>query len=237
MMGRDAAASSNEQTLNARSRRRDLFEVVLIYGLILVVLWTPAPWQLGLWVVAAAAFLAIISIRFDGLKPMGLCSANFFHSFWAVGAALAMAAVAVLTASRLHTLHVPVNSLAFAKHVCSYALWACLQQLVLQCFFLSRLLRLLPDARVAAGAAAVLFAFAHLPSPILTIVTLIWGLAACLFFLRYRNLYPLAIAHAILGTALAVTIPGPLDHNMEVGIGYITYVEKSPVDASRLAQP
>ena len=72
-------------------------------------------------------------------------------------------------------------------------------------------------------AAACLFSAAHLPNPLLTPVTLLWGFAACLLFLRYRNLYPLALAHAILGIAIAITIPGPVDHNMRVGLGYLTY--------------
>jgi membrane protease YdiL (CAAX protease family) len=96
--------------------------------------------------------------------------------------------------------------------------------------------RLLPSARSAALAAAVLFALAHLPNPILTSVTLFWGFAACLLFLRYRNLYPLALAHAILGIAIAITVPGPVDHNMRVGLGYLTYghERRPPVD---LPQP
>jgi hypothetical protein len=71
--------------------------------------------------------------------------------------------------------------------------------------------------------AAGLFAFAHLPNPILTPLTLIWGLAACLLFLRYRNVYTLAIVHAVFGICIAVTVPGPVDHNMRVGLGYLTY--------------
>jgi hypothetical protein len=70
---------------------------------------------------------------------------------------------------------------------------------------------------------AVIFALAHLPNPILTPVTLLWGLAACLLFLRYRNLYPLAMAHAIFGICIAITIPGPVSHNMRVGLGYLRY--------------
>jgi len=46
---------------------------------------------------------------------------------------------------------------------------------------------------------------------------------ACLLFLRYRNLYPLAMAHAILGITIAITIPGAVDHNMRVGLGYLHY--------------
>jgi membrane protease YdiL (CAAX protease family) len=67
---------------------------------------------------------------------------------------------------------------------------------------------------------------AHLPNPVLTVITLVCGLASCLFFLRYRNLWPLAVAHAILGIAIAITIPSSIDHNMRVGISYLTWVEQ-----------
>ena len=98
-----------------------------------------------------------------------------------------------------------------------------MQQLLLQGFFLPRFLGLIKNQVYAALLAAVLFALAHLPNPILTPVTLVWGLAACLLFLRYRNLYPLAMAHAIFGITIAITIPGPVDHNMRVGLGYLKY--------------
>ena len=68
-----------------------------------------------------------------------------------------------------------------------------------------------------------LFVIAHLPNPILTVLTLFWGSASCRLFLRYRSLYTLAMAHAILGISIAITIPGPVDHNMRVGLGYLTY--------------
>ena len=89
--------------------------------------------------------------------------------------------------------------------------------------FLPRCLALLNGKVSAALLAGVLFSLAHLPNPILTPITLFWGFAACLLFLHYRNLYPLAIAHAILGVTIAITIPGPVDHNMRVGLGYLTY--------------
>ena len=71
--------------------------------------------------------------------------------------------------------------------------------------------------------AASLFAAAHLPSPILTVLTLVWGSAACLLFLKYRNLYTLGIVHAILGVTVAVSLPAPVIRNMRVGLGYVTY--------------
>lgn len=206
-----------------RSRRRDITEIAIGYGLILMVIWTPRPWQQMLWWVAVIAIAAIIGLSFDGLRAMGLRTGNFIRSFWVVGAALAISAVAVLIAARLHTLRQPENTRLLLEAYWLYAIWSGVQQFLLQCFFLSRLQRLLPSPRQAAFAAAGLFAVAHLPNPILSVLTIVWGTLACLIFLRYRNLYPLAIAHAILGITIAVSVPGHVDHNMRVGLGYLKY--------------
>ncbi len=218
--------------MTVRSRQRDLFEIAVVYGMVLLVFWTPSPWQELLWGIAAACILAITWYSFDGLESMGLGASNFFRSSWSVIAALGVAGLAVLLAGRLHTLHTPSSLNSFLQSYFPYVIWAAIQQLVLQCFFLSRLRRLFSSEIAAAAAAAVLFAVAHFPSPILTAVTLIFGVVSCLLFLRYRNLYPLAIAHAILGISVAVTVPGPLDHNMLVGLSYLTYADHSNVTAT-----
>jgi membrane protease YdiL (CAAX protease family) len=224
-----------KNSLAARGRRRAFLEITVAYGLILLVLWTPRPWQRLLWWVAAAAVAAIVCLSFDGWKAMGLRRENFLRSLWIVGAALLASAAAVAVAARLGTLRLPGGPMLFIRTYAGYAIWAFGQQFLLQCFFLSRLLRLLPNARLAAVAAAILFAAAHLPSPILAPVTLLWGLASCLLFLRYRNLYPLALAHTILGITVAITVPGPVVHNMRVGLGYLTYARTHKTAQS--AQP
>jgi len=231
------ALDGEKRSPATRSKRRDILELAIPYVLILLVCWTPRPLQRALWLVAAAFIVGITCVSFDGLQAMGLRRANFFRSLWVVGAALVVAAVAVIVAVRLHTLHVPRNPILFIETYWAYALWAAVQQFLLQCFFLSRLLRLLPNAKSAAFAAALIFSVAHLPSPILTSVTLVWGFAACLLFLRYRNLYPLAMAHAIVGISIAITVPGPVDHNMRVGLGYLTYKQRTPPSQDRTLHP
>ena len=230
-------AAENRSYIRSRSRRRDLFELGGIYALILIVIWTPRPWQALLWVIASVSIIYIAYLSFEGLRSMGLCTANLVRSLWAVAFAMAVALIAVLLASKLHTLHMPGTPLAFLRHYGLYVVWAAVQQIILQWFFLSRSLRLLPDATSAAALTAGLFAVAHLPNPILTLITLVFGLASCLFFLHYRNLVPLAIAHAILGICIGITIPGAVDHNMRVGISYLTYVEKAPLAKTVLAKP
>ncbi len=220
-----------------RTRRRDLLELSGIYALILVVIWTPRPWQAALWVVAAATIIYLAWLSFEGLRPMGLCTANLVRSLWAVALAMAVAGIAVVLAVRMHTLHMPETVWLFLRKYGLYVIWAAVQQIILQWFFLSRVRRLLPDAMSAAACTAGLFAIAHLPNPVLTLITLFFGLASCLFFLHYRNLVPLAIAHAILGISIGITVPAAIDHNMRVGIGYLTYMERQPIAKTLLAKP
>jgi hypothetical protein len=203
--------------------RRDLIELCIGYAWILLVIWTSRPLQRPLYYIAIAVLLGIFSISFEGWAVMGLRTANLLRSLWIVGVALLMAGVAVFLAIQFHTLHVPDGPVRFLKTYWGYAVWSFVQQVLLLDFFLSRFLCLLPGKKSAVIATAGIFALAHVPNPILTPLTLLWGIAACLLFLRYRNLYPLAIAHAIFGICLAITVPGPVSHNMRVGLGYLQY--------------
>lgn len=207
----------------AGRKRRDLVELCLGYGLIVVVIWTPRPLQTVLYFITIAVLVAMFWRSFEGWAAMGLRAANFLRSLWIVGVASLLAAAAVLFAIRLNTLHVPDGPVLFLKTYWGYAVWSFVQQILLLDFFLSRFLRLLPGKISAVLATAGIFALAHLPNPVLTPLTLLWGVAACLLFLRYRNLYPLAIAHAIFGICIAITIPGPVSHHMRVGLGYLQY--------------
>jgi membrane protease YdiL (CAAX protease family) len=223
LVGEGAGFESPVREAKKRGKRRDWIEIAVGYGLIMAVIWTPRPWQRFLWVAAAAAIVAMMWAGFDGWKAMGFRTANFWRSLWIVGAALMLAGAAILVAARMRTLNLPGGPVAFVLTYCAYAIWTGVQQFLLQGFFLLRFLRVVPKPWIAALAAALLFATAHLPNPVLTPITLIWGSAACLLFLRYRNLYPLMMAHAILGITVAMTVPGPVVHNMRVGLGYLTY--------------
>jgi hypothetical protein len=232
-----AATSSPtlDQPAAKRGLQRDWIEIAAAYALIMSVIWTGRPLQRFLWVVAAAGVVLIVWRSFDGWKAMGFTTANFWRALWIVGAAIAVAGITIAVAARLRTLHPPPGGpIAFIATYIAYAIWSGVQQFLLQGFFLMRLLRVIRSATVAALAAAALFGAAHLPNPILTPITLIWGFAACLLFLHYRNIYPLMIAHAILGITVAITIPGPVDHNMRVGLSYLTY---NPHRHSRHFQP
>lgn len=198
-------------------------ELSACYALILIVIWTPRPLQRLLYCVTAVFLIAILVMTFESWDSMGLRIRNLRQSLWIAGAALLVAACAMAIAARMHTLNVPDGALAFLHRYLGYAVWAVFQQILLQTLFLRRLLRITNKPGFAALSAALLFSLAHLPNPILTPITFVWGLAACVLFLRYRNLYPLAFSHAVFGIVLAMTVPGSLTHNMRVGWGYVTY--------------
>ena len=204
----------------ALTRRRAILELALAYTLILLVIWTPRPCQRIVYIAAVIAVAAILVFSFRSARALGIRRTNLARSSWIAIIALALAAALVLAAAHLHTLH---NTSHFIARYWGYALWAFVQQIILQDIFLRRLQLLLPSPRVAALAAAVLFASAHLPNPILVPLTLLWGFISCLLFLYYRNIIPLAIAHAVIGITLAITIPSPVIHNMRVGLGYLRY--------------
>jgi membrane protease YdiL (CAAX protease family) len=219
----NTAASS---VRNRPSRRnRDLLEFCTAYGLIALAVWTPRPWQQWLSLAALLWVLLTTWLSFDGWRAMGFRVVGFWRSTWVIGVALGLVAAGVAAAARLQTLHAPESPALFLSRYWSYTIWAFLQEFLLLNFFLLRLLRLLPNRIGAAMVATALFALVHLPNPVLTPLTLIWGYAACLIFLRYRNLYIPAVVHALFGICIAVTIPGPVDHNMRVGLGYLTYRE------------
>ena len=219
------------------SRNRNIVwgvgELLIGYCLILAVIWTPRPLQHWLYYIALGWFIISIALSFEGWKAMGCSVVGFWRSSWIVGLAVIMTAIATFFASTLHTLHHPGGPTDWLKAFAGYTIWALTQQLLLQGYFLARLLRIVPNANLAAILAASVFALAHLPNPILTPLTLIWGLTACLVFVRSRNVYPLAIAHAIFGVCVAVTIPASLLHNMRVGLGYIEY-HPQPIHLSQV---
>jgi membrane protease YdiL (CAAX protease family) len=207
------------------SRLRDLLELISAYGLILAVIWTPMPAQRLLYWLAIIAVIGITVFRREKLQSLGLAPAGTQRSLWIVVAAVGLAVLAVIAASYFGTLHgLPrIGHLSMRARVTGYLIWSFVQEFLLQVFVLARLIRLLSKRSLAIAVAALLFAIAHIPNPVLIGLTLLWALIACPLFLRYRNLYALGLAHCILGLCVAITVPDALHHHMRVGLGYLRY--------------
>jgi hypothetical protein len=200
-----------------------MFELGVAYALILGAIWTLNPWQRYFYWTAIAWVVVTTAIHRPNWQSLGLGRRGLLDSLWVAGAALGLAAMGVGLAQWLHSLHRLHGPTPVVHHIWGYLIWALMQQFLLQIYFLGRLMRWFPGRIKPVLAAAGLFCLAHLPNPILTPVTLVWGIAACLLFLRYRNIFMLGVAHGILGLCVAVIVPNSIQHHMRVGIGYFRY--------------
>lgn len=202
---------------------RDWIEVAVAYGLILATIWTPRPAQQWLYLAATAWVITTTWISFPGWSALGVRRGGLRQSSWVMGAALVLVLAGIQIAAMLHTLRGPLAARGLVMTFGGYAVFSFAQQFLMQSYFLLRFRRVLGNDASAVTAAVATFSLAHLPNPILTGLTVIWGLCASLIFVRWRNLLPLGVAHAMLGIGVALTVPGPVIHNMRVGLGYVQY--------------
>jgi membrane protease YdiL (CAAX protease family) len=76
---------------------------------------------------------------------------------------------------------------------------------------------------MAALVAGVIFAALHWPNPVLLPLTLIGGTAMSWLFSRERNIIPLTVGQAILGTLVWWAFPVAWHHGMRVGPGFYSF--------------
>jgi|ERR1700756_1734064 membrane protease YdiL (CAAX protease family) len=193
------------------------------YLIVLVTLWTESPHHRTLWMGAVSAFLLIFTLGSGYSKrELGL-EAPSWSGAWRIFVIGLGAAAAIAATAKLLGHSIPANlNWPSPRDARQYAIWAMVQQFMLQSFFYVRLEAVL-GSKPAVPATALLFASAHLPNPILTVSTLLGGLFFCEMFRRYRSIYPLGIVHAALGLSLAATLPDSLIHHLRVGIGYLQF--------------
>ena len=105
-----------------------------------------------------------------------------------------------------------------------YLFWALIQQFILGPVLAQSLLHATSSASstqipriVASGIAGVIFSLMHFPNFSLMIPTVYLGFAWAYLFLQYRSILPLALAHAILGTAFCFICPPELRLDGNVG--------------------
>ena len=220
-LGRFALCHTFLMSVVQPSRSRDLIELILGYGAIVGVIWTPEPLQRILSPVALVLTLVVVLARRQSREELGLGRRGFVASLWILPAAIALAALSIFVAAKVGTLH-PLYKGDFT-HISGYVLWTIYQQFLLQDYFMDRLLRLVSSEAASVTIAGILFAVAHLPNLVLTAATLVWGIVSCALFRRYRNLWALGLAQGLLGLCFAICVPDALHHHLRVGLGYLRY--------------
>ena len=209
----------------ARDRRKGvlLAELALGYALIEITVWAPNPPQRTLFWISAGWFLAsAVMAKLRG-ERLGFQRPPLRMAALTVLLTILLAAGMGAMAARLGTLHGLYGVRAPLLHSGGYLLWSVVQQYIQQGYFFSRIERFTAHGVLASFLTALLFSLAHLPNPVLTPITFLGGWVLSELFRRYRSVWPLAVAHGLMGLAIAVCVPDHIHHHMRVGLGYLRY--------------
>jgi Type II CAAX prenyl endopeptidase Rce1-like len=218
-------SSMRQRSVSSLNRAWAWTRLAIAFALLEWALWTSGEAQR----IASLAFILWVIVTTVGqrrkLQDLGLGLRGIRGAMIALPVAIVAAGLIFAAAWMFGTLRPLYGSKPLA-HTLGYALWATIQEFLLNSYFFSTFEELLPRSRDAVLAAIALFTLAHIPNPVLMVGTLLASTFFVLVFRRFRNIYPLGIAHALLGLTLALTIPDAWIRHMRVGISYYHFVLK-----------
>lgn len=203
-----------------------LLELAGIFLLIEKVIWD---FNGKAFYVAIPVLLAFLSwlLRDDNLETLGLKPADFTKDADLILALTGCLAILILWISFVWNPNFPTQKEVWRKalkHIPMYYPWALLQNLWLNGYFVNRLTKVFSERpKLVSVAVGILFAIVHWPNPVLVIATLIGGGMSVYFFQRNRNLYWLALSHAILAVSLLYFLPDSWHHHLRIGPDYWTW--------------
>lgn len=139
------------------------------------------------------------------------------QALWFFGTCSLLICVAGLFLGMLHRL--PAHMLNPRRFV-GYLTFCLLQQVALNSFLTNRLLATFEKPENAALVAGAIFAVLHWPNPVLVPLTFIGGVGMAWLFAKQRNILPLTLGQAILGSLVWWAFPLAWHHSMRVGPGF-----------------
>ena len=98
--------------------------------------------------------------------------------------------------------------------------WALFQQYALQSYINRRMQIVMGQNMLCVLIVALIFAFLHLPNPVLTGLTFVGGLVWAWIYQREPNLFTLSISHTICSLVASICLPPALINNLRVGFKY-----------------
>jgi membrane protease YdiL (CAAX protease family) len=214
----EVLSTSSSATTRERALR-DLLEIVVIIAVIEAALWTEGRLQKDLTWFAGIVICAIVVWNRRYWKELGLAIPSK-RSLAVILAATVIAGLAIAIAAAMGTLHQVFGPRPPILHTLEYLPWAIAQQFILNGVIFVRVRSILSRTTLSALVSAFIFGSVHFPNPVLTLVTAVGGFLLCLQFARHRTIWPLGVAHFIVGIALAVSAPDQLLRHMRVGAGY-----------------
>ena len=113
----------------------------------------------------------------------------------------------------------PPHFISF-RRLWNYFAFCLLQEVALQSLLNNRLMALVENRWLSSLLAGAIFGALHWPNPVLVPVTFVGGVGMAWLFAQQRNIIPLAVGQAILGSLVWWVFPLSWHHGLRVGPGY-----------------
>lgn len=195
-----------------------MLEAFAMFAIIMAYIWKLRFTHPDFWIVPVILILISHVLHHERAPELGFRTGDFWKCLRKFGPVLILLMVAMLsTAVFLGTM----RPIGFEQAGLSFALylpWGLFQQYLLNGYFLKRFDTALSP--ITAGVlTSVLFSAVHSPNRFLMVITPVAAYVAIVVYRRYRNLYFLGLAHAIIGVLLFLAVPDSLSHHLNVGPG------------------
>ncbi len=205
-------------------RALTLFEALALSGFVAFFIWQLQPAHPRSWIVFPIWLAGSMILHRDTPQTLGWRIDNLWP---ATRQGLLFYAALVVATSVVgfwsDAYHRPPPHVTEPWRFFTYGGFCLVQQIALNSYLTNRLLYALENPRLAALLAGAIFAALHWPNPVLVPLTFIGGAAMSWLFSRERNLLPLTIGQAFLGTLTWWVFPVAWHHGMRVGPGYYSF--------------
>ena len=223
-LARTSGAPTETEGPSRAIRIANLVEPFLFAGFTALYIWRLQNTVFWSWLVFPIWLVVSFAAHRDTPKTLGWRADNLWLSARGTAKVFAVFAVALCVVGfALHTFkHFPAHILD-PRRFFGYFAFCTLQEVALQSLVMNRLLAALENRFGAAVMAGAAFAALHWPNPVLVPVTFIGGTAFCWLFGKHRNILPLILVQALLGSLVWWAFPVTWHHAMRVGPGFYTF--------------
>ncbi|MFL6216748.1 MAG: type II CAAX prenyl endopeptidase Rce1 family protein [Blastocatellia bacterium] len=219
-----SATMSAQSSTPPLSRRTALLEIGCLLFCMELIMWLVPLIPNARMAYAGLAILIIILLAVTHLRDrasareLGFRFDNFLPTLGWISARLApFVAVVLVIGVAAHSLRLGGR---FYGMLASVPLWALLQQYMLFAFVYRRLRVVLGEGQRIIFVTAMLFAFLHLPNPMLTVACALAGYIWAQAYARRPNLFANAVTHTLASALIANSLPHWLLKNMVVGTNH-----------------
>jgi hypothetical protein len=173
------------------------------------------------WLGFVVWMIASFAIHRDTPRTLGWRADNLWSATKRAAVVFAILASALLLTGILLRApwHLPEHLIKLNR-LWSYFAFCVLQQVALNSLLMNRMIFLVSRRWLAAALTGVIFAACHWPNPVLVPITFVGGTVMAWLFARERNIVPLAVMQALLGTLAWWAFPLAWHHHLRVGPGY-----------------